>query len=64
MSVNKMAMQDVQQHHFVPLGGGMLWEKRAHRGSGNSEIYEFDELDRFLTTSSDPYTYWHSQTFS
>jgi hypothetical protein len=37
LPVNEMAMQNVRQHHFPePCGRrGALWEKLAHRGSGN-----------------------------
>ncbi len=36
-----MHLNKVQRHHFLqPGGGGVLWDKLASRGSGNSIIFE------------------------
>jgi hypothetical protein len=56
MSVNEMTTQNIRQHHFFRAGGGgVFWNKVAHKDGGNSNIFEFDENYRFFTTSSDPY---------
>jgi hypothetical protein len=41
MSVNKTAMQNVRQHHFLQPKG--LWVKYAHKGNGNGNTLECDK---------------------
>jgi hypothetical protein len=50
-----MTMQNIWQHHFPQpyRGRGVLMDKLAHGGSGNSNTFEFDENYRFFTTSCD-----------
>jgi hypothetical protein len=47
MFMNETATQNIWQHHFLEpcverRGKGALWDKLAHRGSGNN-AHEFDE---------------------
>ncbi len=56
MSVNKMALQNVWQHHFPePWGGGGDRTNWTTEVVEIATLYKFDEYDRFSTTSCDQY---------
>jgi hypothetical protein len=51
-----MAMQNVGQHYFLQLwGGGRCGTDWPRKMVGIAMLWEFDESDRFLTASSDPF---------
>jgi hypothetical protein len=56
MSVNEMVMQKVWQHHFPEPcgGGGLLWTNWPTEVVAIATLCEFDEYDKFFTTSCDP----------